>query len=151
MGENKVTKQINQLCQSLLLATLVTFIVLGSSGSVFAQDKAADKYPKPDFSEMEEYWDIVEYEYDFSERQFIVIAKPKKKSVPIWWDITWLDSKGITVSSYTIYFVLAQVNGAKIGAPQRATGYSPFKRQMVEVKSIKVTENTGGGDAKLAN
>ncbi len=146
-----MTKQINQLCQSLLLATLVTFIVLGSSGSVFAQAKVADKYPKPDFSEMEEYWDIVEYEYDFEARQFIVIAKPNKKTVPLWWSITWYDSKGVVVEAFSIKFDLGSVSGAKIGDPQRGKSYSPFKRQMSEVKSIKVTEHPGSGDAKLAN
>lgn len=144
-------KQINKSLKSFLLTIVAMFIVFGASGAVFAQDKAADKYPKPDFTEMEEYWDIVEYEYDFSNRQIIVIAKPKKKVVPIWWDITWLDSKGVTVSSYTIYFLKHQVENGKVGDPQRGTSYCPFKRQMVDVKSIKVTENTGGGDAKLAN
>ncbi len=54
-------KQIKKSRQSLLLVTIATFIMLGASSSAFAQNKA-DKYPKPDFSEMEEYWDIVEYE-----------------------------------------------------------------------------------------
>ncbi len=84
-----MSKQTNQLSQSLLLATIVTFIVLGSFSSVFAQNKAVDKYPKPDFSAMEEYWDIVEWEYDFAPTSnvpnFIIIAKPKQNVVPVWW------------------------------------------------------------------
>jgi len=44
-----MTKQINKRWQSLLLATTTTLIVLGASSFVFAQNKAADKYPKPDF------------------------------------------------------------------------------------------------------
>ncbi len=146
-----MTKQINQRWQSLLLATIVTFIVLGSSGSVFAQDKAADKYPKPNFSEMEEYWEIVSYEYDFAEKQFRVIAKPKQKVVPIWWTVTWRDSKGVTVTEYDIYFPIGAVQRAKIGEPIRAQGYCPFKRQMAEIKTIDVKEDPGGGDAKTAN
>ena len=47
-------------------------IVSGASGAVFAQDK----YPKPDFSAMEEYYEIVEYKHDFTDRQFRIIVKP---------------------------------------------------------------------------
>ena len=144
-----MTKQINRSRRSFLLATIAVFIVLSGFGSVFAQK--ADKYPKPNLSEMEEYWEIVSYEYDFAERQFLVIAKPKQKVVPIWWTITWRDGKGITVSEYDIYSPLAAVQRAKIGEPIRAQGYCPFKRQMVEVKKIDVKEDTGGGDGKTAN
>lgn len=82
-------KQINKRWQSLLLTMIAAFIVLGASGSVFAQNKTADKYPKPDFSAIEEYWEIVEWEYDFAQNipSFIVIAKPKQKSVPTWFTI----------------------------------------------------------------
>jgi hypothetical protein len=146
---NKMTKQINQCRRSYLLATIAVFIVLSGFGSVFAQK--ADNYPKPDFSEMEEYWEIVSYEYDFADRQFRVIAKAKQKVVPIWWNVTWRDSKGITIEKFKIVFSLAAVEGAKIGEPLRAQGYSPFKRQMAQVKTIDVKENPDGGDAKLAN
>ncbi len=150
-----MTKQINQRWQSLLLATIVTFIVLGSSGSVFAQNKAADKYPKPDFSAMEEYWEIVEWEYDFAPTSnvpnFIVIAKPKQKVVPVWWDITWLDSKGVKIVRHCIFFSAGQVQRSKIGDPIRGESKAPFKREMAQVKSVKITENPDGGDAKTEN
>jgi hypothetical protein len=144
-----VTKQINQCRSSFLLATITVFIVLSGFGSVFAQK--ADKYPKPDFSAMEEYWEIVSYEYDFAARQFLVIAKPKQKVVPVWWNVTWRDSQGITIEKFKIVFSLGAVNAAKIGEPIRAQGYCPFKRQMAEVKTIDVKENPDGGDGKTAN
>jgi hypothetical protein len=144
-----MTKQINQCRRSFLLTTIAVVFVLSGFGSAFAQK--ADNYPKPDFSEMEEYWEIVSYEYDFAARQFLVIAKPKQKVVPIWWNVTWRDSKGITIEKFKIVFSLGAVNAAKIGEPIRAQGYCPFKRQMAEVKTIDVKENPDGGDAKTAN
>jgi hypothetical protein len=148
-----MTEQTNRRRRPLLLATVATFIVLGASGSVFAQNKAADKYPKPDFSAMEEYWEVVEYEYDFTGNvpNFYVIAKPKQKAVPTGWDITWLDSKGVKIERYMLYFGHGQVQRSKIGDPIRGSSKAPFKRHMAQVKSITVVENPDSGDAKTEN
>jgi hypothetical protein len=144
-----MTKQINKRRQTLLLATILAFIVLGASGSVFAQK--ADKYPKPDFSAMEEYFEVVEYEYDFSSSvpAFIVVAKPKQKVVPTWWEVTWRDAKGVKIVSFTVYF--HQVYKVKIGEPVRGEGYAPFKTQMTGVKSVIVTERPDSQEEKTAN
>jgi hypothetical protein len=154
-GETKMTQQINKRWQSLLLATIATAIILGASSSAFAQNKAADKYPKPDFSAMEEYWEVVDYEYDFGTTSnvpnFIVIAKPKQKVVPTGWDITWVDSKGVKIAKYMIYFPHAQVMQSKVGDPIRGQSKAPFKREMPQVKSVKVIENPDSGDARTAN
>lgn len=146
-----MTKQINKSLKSFLLTIIAMFIVLGSFGAIFAQK--ADKYPKPDFSAMEEYWEIVEYEYDFTTMvpNLIVIAKPKQKVVPVWWDITWLDSKGVKIVKHCIFFSAGQVQRSKIGDPIRGESKAPFKREMAQVKSVKVTENPDGGDAKTEN
>lgn len=131
-----MNKQINKLRQSLLLATIATFIVLGASGSVFAQK--ADKYPKPDFSAMEEYFEIIESEYDFTTNipTFIVVAKPKQKVVPTWWDVIWRDAKGVAIQRYRLYFT--DIRNTKIGEPTRGTGYAPFKDKMLQVKSVTI-------------
>ena len=144
-----MTKQINKRWQHFMLA--IIFIVLGASSSVFAQDK----YPKPDFSAMAEYWDIVEYEYDFAGGgvpRLNVIAKPKKKAVPLWWDIVWRDAKGLTIDKYSIRFGAVEVQRAKIGEPVQGSSFAPFKKYMAQVKSVTVTgENPSGGDAETAN
>ena len=146
-------KQINKSLKSFLLTIVAMFIMLGASGAIFAQK--TDKYPKPDFSAMEEYWEIIEWEYDFAPTSnvpnFIVIAKPKQKVVPVWWDITWLDSKGVKIVKHCIFFSAGQVQQSKIGDPIRGESKAPFKREMAQVKSVKVTENPDGGDAKTAN
>ena len=71
---------------------------------------------------MEEYWEVAEYEYDFTTGvpKFIVIAKPKQKVVPVGWDITWLDSKGVKMERFMLYFSPGQVQRSKIGDPIEA-------------------------------
>ena len=143
-------KQIKKSWKSFLLTIVAMFIVLGASDGVFAQK--ADKYPKPDFSEMEEYFDIVESAYEFTGLgSFTVIAKPKQKSVPKWWTITWRDDKGVAIVKHTLMFNSAELSRTKIGEPLRASSYAPEKRLMSQVKSVTIVENPDGGDGNTAN
>lgn len=136
-----MNKQINKRWRSLLVGTIATLIMVGSSNTVFAQK--ADKYPKPDFSAMEEFWEVVEHEYDFAANipTITVVAKPKQKSVPTWWTITWRDAKRVAIHKDALMFNYVQVSNAKIGEPLRGSAYAPFKRRMPEVKSVKVTDD----------
>lgn len=144
-----MNKQINKRRQSFLLATIATFILLSVSGAVFAQK--ADKYPKPDFSAMEEYFEIVEHEYDFTTNipTLYVIAKPKQKVVPTWWEVTWRDAKGVAIDRATLYF--DNINKTKIGEPNRGHGYAPFKTKMPRVASITIVEHSDPHEQKTAN
>ena len=145
-----MTKQINKSRKLFLLTVVAIFIVSVASGSAFAQK--ADKYPKPDFSEMLEYFDIVEHEYEFTGLgSFSVIAKPKQKAVPRWWTITWRDEKGVAIVKHTLMFNSAELSRTKIGEPIRGSAYAPEKRLMPRVKSVTVTENPEGGDGSTAN
>lgn len=143
-------KQTLAPLRSLLLVTIAAVIVLGTSTSVFAQKGPA---PKPDFSAMEEYWEVVEYEYDYTGNvpNFFVIAKPKQKTVPMWWTVTWRDNKGLVVEQMTLMFMPGTVRQVKIGEPVRARSKAPFKRFMATVKSITVTEDPNGGEESTAN
>lgn len=145
-----MTKQINKSLKSFLLTTIAIVIVLGTLGSIFAQK--ADKYPNPDFSAMEEYFDIVEHEYEFTGLgSFTVIAKPKEKSVPRWWTITWRDAKGVVIVKHTLMFNSAELSRTKVGEPLRGSAYAPEKRLMSQVKSVTIVENPDGGDGNTAN
>jgi len=146
-----MSKQINKRWQSFLLAIIAAFIVLGASSSVFAQ---TGPDPKPDFSEMEEQWEVVEYEYDYTGNvpKFVVIAKPKKKKVWMWWTVTWRDSKGVVIEQMTLMFGPGSVQKrVKIGEPVRAQSKAPFKRFMAQVKSITITEDPYGHEEETAN
>jgi hypothetical protein len=135
-----MNRQINKRWQSLLLVTIVAVIMLGVSSPAAFGQKSSDKFPKPDFSAMEEYWEVVEYEYDFINYnipRFFIIAKKKVEKAPLWWDITWYDAKGVKIDSQTFRFF----SGSKVGEPARSETYAPWKRQMPQVKKVVVTEN----------
>ena len=137
-------KQINKRCKSLLLLTIATLILLGASSSAFAQKSWNAKTPKPDFSAMEEYYEIVEYEYDFTGGgmpAFYIIAKKKEKKTPTWWRIVWRDAKGVKIADYTFMFRLSDGQEAEIGEPIRGSSYAPWKADMTKVKSITITES----------
>ncbi len=144
-----MTKQINKKWKYLLMVSIVASILVGASGVVFAQDK----YPKPDFTVMEEGWEIVEWEYDFTENipAFYVIAKPKQKTLSTWFTITWRDAKGVRIDSGTVVFDYFDVQKAKIGEPIRGRSYAPWKRLMPKVKSVIVTEHETPHDQKVGN
>lgn len=144
-----MTKQINKKWKYLLMVSIFASILVGASGVVFAQDK----YPKPDFTVMEEGWEIVEWEYDFAENipAFYVIAKPKQKTLSTWFTITWRDAKGVRIDSGTVVFDYFDVQKAKIGEPVRGRSYAPWKRLMSKVKSIIVTEHKTPHDQKVGN
>jgi hypothetical protein len=147
----KVRQQTLAPLRSLLLVAIAAAIVLGASKCVIAQTGPA---PKPDFSAMGEHWDVVEYDYDYTGNvpKFVVIAKPKKKRVWMWWTVTWRDSKGLVVEQMTLMFGPGSVQKrVKIGEPVQAQSKAPFKRFMSQVKSITVTEDPYGHEEETAN
>ncbi len=136
-----------------MLFAIAAGIVLGAFNFALAQNKAADKYPKPDFSAMEEYWEVVEWEYDFTVGVpvFIVTAKPKQKTVPTHWDIAWRDAKGVAVSKGKIMFNSSELIYTKVGEPIRGSSYAPWKREMGQVKTVEVTEREDSPEGRTAN
>lgn len=137
-----MTKQIFQRGQTLLLMTIAAFVILSASASAFGQKNWNNKLPKPDFSAMEEYYEIVEYEYDFTASVpiFTVIAKKKQEKTPERWDIVWRDDKGVAISKHSLMFDPFDMQKAKIGEPIRASSYAPFKDKIIKTKTIEITE-----------
>ena len=91
----------------------------------FGQKSLNAKYPKPDFTAMEEYWDIVSYEYDFTKNgipTFTVVAKKKVEKAPRDWNVRWYDGDGVKISRYRLFFDV--INKAEVGEPVRAECYA---------------------------
>jgi len=141
---NKMNKQINQCRQSLLLFTIAIFVMLGASVSAFAQKAMTAKFPKPDLTAMEEYWQIVSYEYDYATGNLpliYVVAKKKAEKVPRYWRITWRDAQGVKILSHTLMFDVFDVRNAKADEPIRASAYAPDNKDIPKIKSVIVTEH----------
>lgn len=136
-------KLIYKNLKSLLLTIVAMLIVFGASSSALAQKSWNDKTPKPDFTAMEEYYEIVDYEYDFTGGgvpRFYLTAKKKIKKTPHAWIIIWRDAKGIKIDQATIHFNWNETQEAAVGEPIRGDSPAPFKRQMSDIKSVVITE-----------
>lgn len=139
-----MNKQINKLWQSLLLFTIAAFITLGATSLAFAQKAMTAKFPKPDFTVMEEYWQVVSYEYDYATGSMpliYVVAKKKEEKVPRYFRITWRDAQGVKILSHTLMFDFVDVRNAKDGEPIRASAYAPDTKDIPKIKSVVVTEH----------
>ena len=127
----------------VVFAAIAAVMIIGVSFGTFGQKSLNAKYPKPDFSAMEQYWEVVSYEYDFTGNgipTFIVVAKKKDKQVPRNWTVTWYDGDGVKVASAKpLWF--DNNDTAKVGEPVRAEAFAPFKRVMPTVKKVVVTED----------
>ncbi len=101
-----------------------------------AGEKDENGFPKPDFSEMEKYFEIVRTDYDFSLGRFNLLVKATKKTNIFEWYMTFYDADGIKVKD-------ASFNGSMgvpvIGEPTKIYGYTPTEREMKQVTKIVVT------------
>jgi hypothetical protein len=130
-------KKQNQSCLSLVLATLAAILLLGAFNLMLAQDK--DEYPKPDFSAMEKWYEIVKYEYsDLSaERKLTVFCKPKVEARPFSFNIQFIDKDGTMVreSSFRDYISL---QNARVGETIKTDVYTPSELEMEKITKVRV-------------
>ena len=134
--------QKNRHWQSLLPAAIAIVILLGAASTTSAQKSLNAKYPKPDFSAMEEFWEIISYEYDFTTNgtpKFTVVVKKKQEKAPRAWDVTWYDGDGVKVGHGFLGF--DTLNQTKVGENARATAICPWKNEMEKVTKVVATDN----------
>jgi hypothetical protein len=160
-------KQTNQRRQSLLLVTIATIFLLGSSASTFAQSKAHENpwleksrfdfitakanalsgmtfeqdekdYPKPDTTEMEKWYEVVKYEYDTLAHKLYFVVKPKKASRPNEWLIHFYDVDGVEVIGEN--FVTGMSIFTEVGHTEKAVADTPSEKAMgTVVKKVVIT------------
>ncbi len=63
------------------------------------ENKDENGFPKPDFSEMEKFYEIVRYEYSTTDRTFYFVAKMLKQVNPNDFEITYYDADGAKLMS----------------------------------------------------
>lgn len=93
-------------------------------------------FVKPDFSEMEKYFEIVRTDYDFSLGRFNFLVKAKKKTNIFEWYMTFYDADGIKVSDRSLN---GNLGVPEIGEPTKIYGYTPTEKEMKQVTKIVVT------------
>jgi len=105
-------------------------------------DTPGANYPKPDFSAMEQWYEIVRYEYDPVEHTLNVWIKPKVANRPHNFSMQFFDKDGVLVDPYdpkwgfgvSLDYVVA------VGQVQKATVYTPREEAMKRVVSAKLVK-----------
>lgn len=99
-------------------------------------DRDENGFVKPDFSEMEKYFEIVRTDYEFKLGRFNMLVKAKKETNIFEWYLTFYDADGVKVSDRSL-------NGSMgvpvIGEPTRIYGYTPTEKEMKQVTKIVIT------------
>lgn len=103
-------------------------------------DKPAERdengFPKPDFSELEKYFEIVRTDYDFSLGRFNLLIKATKKTNIFEWYLTFYDADGIKVMDRSLN---GNLGVPEIGEPTKIYGYTPTEKEMKQVTRITLT------------
>lgn len=112
-------------------------------------DKQADtdenRFLKPDFSELEKYFEIIRYEYEPSlgVGQLNVLVKMKKKStVCNEWFINFYDADGVKLRDETNFIGKSGCSPA-FGEPVWIYAHTPSEKLMKEAKKISIIRKAG--------
>jgi len=109
------------------------------SNNLFAVNlKEDDEYPKPDFSDIEKWYDITKYEYgdiEGGDNNLYFWYKPKKYPRP-WFNVEYRDKDGAQVrDSPEAAFDFGKTPG--VGEVSKGYAGTPFEKEMKRVVSVK--------------
>jgi hypothetical protein len=124
-------------------------------GSVTApENKSADKsdnrtaetkadaeefsYPKPDFSEMQKYFEITKDNYDVTGGKLYFLAQMTKKNNAVSWNIDFYDADGLKVID-TNGVTVASGDHSEVGDRAKYFFYLPAESTMKRVKKVVIT------------
>ena len=121
--------------QTIAFAAIAALLIFGSSALASAQDE----YPKPDFSAMEKWYEIVKYEYgDLSaDRSLTVYCKPKVEARPYSFTVQYINKDGIVVreTAFRDYISLAN---SRVGETVKTDAYTPSETEMEKITSVRI-------------
>ena len=98
--------------------------------------------PKPDFSEMEKYFEIVKSEYSAEGSKLIklnLVLKMTKQTNVCEWAINFYDADGVKVVAES-YIVGNDTCAPKLGEPTKAYAYLPPEAKWKFVKKVVITK-----------
>ena len=121
--------QFNKFAFSIVFTALI--MLCGLVTTTLAQDN--DSYPKPDFKEIEKWYEVVKFEYDILKTKVYLTVKPKKEeSRPTHWRLDYRDADGVSIFKQGFYIK----DDVKVGEPYRAEAFTLTETQMEKVKSV---------------
>lgn len=95
------------------------------------------------FQGIEEWYEVVKYEYDFVPTlpKIYLVVKKKVYKAPLNMEMTWFDADGVVINK-TRFPNLLQQEHTEVGEPIRLYGYAPYERLMPQVKSVVVKKKS---------
>lgn len=94
-----------------------------------------DGFVKPDFSEMEKYFEIVKYDYNPVDGRVSFVVKAKKQTNIFNWYLTAYDADGVKVSDTGFN---GNVVSPAIGEPTRIYSFAPNEKDIKRVTRIAI-------------
>lgn len=109
----------------------------GTKDAPDAVERDEDGFPKPDFSEMEKYVEIVKYEYSPVTGRVTMVVNAKKEINIYRWYLMAYDADGVKISEMGL-------NGGSIplplGEPTRIYSFAPNERDIRRVARIAIVK-----------
>ncbi len=108
----------------------------GTKDEPDAAERDEDGFVKPDFSEMEKYFEIVKYEFNPVDGRVTFVVKAKKQTNIFRWNLTAYDTDGVKISETSFN---GNVVTPEIGEPTRIYSFAPNEREIKRVTRIAIT------------
>lgn len=125
----------NNAVQPTNTATTPTTDSPGPTKETAPAKQSEPGFPKPDFTEIEKYFEVAKFAYDTPRSQVVMIVKPKTESRPSTWEVTFRDADGVAVGpTFSFYFR----DDTKVGEAYRASTYTPSESEMEKVKTVEL-------------
>jgi len=105
----------------------------GTKDAPDAAQRNEDGFPKPDFSELEKYFEIVKYEYNPVDGRVTFVVKAKKQTNIFRWNLVAYDADGVKISETSFN---GNVVTPEIGEPTRLYSFAPNEREIKRVSRI---------------
>lgn len=98
-------------------------------------ERDEEGFPKPDFSEMEKYFEIVKYDYNPVDGRVAFVVKARKQTNIFTWYLTAYDADGVKVSELSFN---GNVVTPEIGEPTRIYSFAPNEKSIKQVTRIAI-------------
>jgi hypothetical protein len=118
------------------IAIVLAVVCFAMAGNVKAQDA---QLPQPDFSAMEQWYEIVKWNYDDTGRMKIV-AKPKEAPPHTHrqFVVRYLDADGVDLLDYNATQIVGLGYGTPAGQLERTEALAPSESKAAKVKQVIV-------------
>lgn len=108
--------------------------------TVTSENKEENGFPKPDFSEMEKFYEIVKYEYSITDRTFYFVAKMTKEVNPNDFEISFYDADGAKLLKGMVVWSNGDLN-YQPGDVHKFWGNMPVESVLKRVTKVVITRH----------